>query len=223
MTNKTPVYASARGDGESLAERAYTAIRERIISLEIPPGAPIYEERLTRDLGVGRTPIREAVKRLALQNLVTVYPHRGTFASDIKIADLAHIFDVRSILEAHAASRAAQRCTKTDVATLDGLRERLAADHSHGDRDKLMSDDGDVHRFIYRRASNPYLESTLDTYLNLGLRLCYLVLDRWPELPDEIAAHDALLNAIEAGDDERAGTLMRRHIENCARSIEKAL
>src|SRR5690606_30580810 len=100
---------------------------------------------------------------------------------------------------------------------------RLVTDHAHGDRDKLMTDDGDVHRFIYKCASNPYLESTLDTYLNLGLRLCYLVLDRWTELPDEIAGHTELLDALEAGDADRASTLMRQHIENCARSIEKAL
>lgn len=223
MTETLPGNDPRPTDTRPLAERAYTAIRKRIISLEISPGAPIYEERLMRELGVGRTPIREAVKRLALQNLVTVYPHRGTFASDIKIADLAHIFDVRGILEAHAAYRATERCTRTHLATLQELRTRLATDHAHGDRDKLMTDDADVHRFIYRCASNPYLESTLDTYLNLGLRLCYLVVDRWSELPDEIASHHALLDAVEAGDAERAGTLMREHIENCARSIEKAL
>lgn len=223
MIDSTPVDEAPAVDSLPLAERAYAAIRKSIVSLEIPPGAPLYEERLMSELGVGRTPIRDAVKRLALQNLVTVYPRRGTFASDIKIADLAHIFDVRGILEAHAAYRAAERCTGAHLTTLHELRSRLTTHHADGDRDKLMTDDGDVHRFIYRCASNPYLESTLDTYLNLGLRLCYLVLERWTELPDEIVGHHALLDALEARDADRAAALMRQHIENCARSIERAL
>lgn len=223
MTDNTAVCDPLPAGTQSLADRAYTVIRKRIVSLEIPPSAPIYEDRLVRELGVGRTPIREAVKRLALQNLVTVYPRRGTFASDIKIADLAHIFDVREILEGHAAYRAAQRYTKARAATVRELRERLEAHYRRGDLGALMGDDEDMHRFIYACASNPYLESTLDIYLNLALRLCYLVLDRWSSLPDEIAAHIALLDAIEAGEPARARALMCRHIERCARGIKKAL
>src|SRR3954447_8137142 len=92
---------------ELLADRAYVALRDRIVALRIPPGAPINEDALGRELRMGRTPVREAIKRLALENLVTVFPRRGTFASEINITDLAHISDVRQQLEGHAAYRAA--------------------------------------------------------------------------------------------------------------------
>ena len=94
--------------GELLADRAYAELRDRIVTLAIPPGAPINEDALGRELEMGRTPVREAIKRLALERLVTVYPRRGTFASEINITDLAAISDVRVQLEGHAARRAAE-------------------------------------------------------------------------------------------------------------------
>jgi len=81
--------------GELLADRAYAELRDRIVALVIAPGAPINEDALGRELEMGRTPVREAIKRLALENLVTVFPRRGTFASEINITDLAQISDVR--------------------------------------------------------------------------------------------------------------------------------
>src|SRR6476660_3398485 len=90
-----------------LSDRAYAAIRDRLIRLEIAPGAPIDEESLTGELGVGRTPVREAVRRLAMEGLVVIYPRRGTFATAINITSLSDITDVRLQLEPRAAERAA--------------------------------------------------------------------------------------------------------------------
>src|SRR5437588_408014 len=94
-----------------LADRAYRELRDRLVTLRIAPGSPIDEDVIGRELDMGRTPVREAIKRLALENLVAVFPRRGTFASDINITDLAHISDVRVQLEGHAAYRAAPRIT----------------------------------------------------------------------------------------------------------------
>lgn len=207
----------------SLAEAAYVTIRERIVSLEIPPGAPLREENLMADLGMGRTPVREAIKRLVDRDLVVIYPHRGTFASEVKIADLSLIFDVREVLEGHAAYRAAQRRTPADLAELEELRSRLIDGHAQADIHKMMAIDADVHRFIYRCARNAYMESALDNYLNLALRLCYLALDGLPGLSDEIADHDALLASIKNTSGDKAGQLMRTHIRNCARSIRETI
>src|SRR5688500_18203301 len=83
---------------ESLAERAYRTIRDRLVMLEIRPGAPINEDRLAQSLGVGRTPVREALKRLQYERLITTYSRRGTFATEVNITDLAHISEVRQEL-----------------------------------------------------------------------------------------------------------------------------
>src|SRR3954467_726154 len=163
--------AEPRTDREStselLADRAYAALRDRLVALRIPPGAPINEDALGRELQMGRTPVREAIKRLALENLVTVFPRRGTFASEINITDLAHISDVREQLEGHAASRAAERMTVARRAELGGLVERMGA-RGGAARDELMELDAEIHRFVHRASANPYLEETLARYFNLS-------------------------------------------------------
>src|SRR3954447_20511141 len=125
-----------RKTSELLADRAYAALRDRIVQLRIAPGAPINEDQLGRELEMGRTPVREAIKRLALENLVTVFPRRGTFASEINITDLAHISDVRQQLEGHAAYRAAERLTTARRGELEALVAAVGANAGaeRGDR-----------------------------------------------------------------------------------------
>ncbi len=206
-----------------LADRAYAELRDRIVTLRIAPGEPIDEDALGAELGIGRTPVREAIKRLALENLVTVFPRRGTFASEINITDLADISEVRVQLEGHAAYRAAQRLNKDQRLELEGLLEAL--DHSQGSDDivALMALDAAVHRFIHRCAGNPYLEETLGRYLNLSLRIWHLVLDRLPHLFARVHEHDDLLHAVASGDPQRARAVVAEHIETFEREIRAVL
>jgi DNA-binding GntR family transcriptional regulator len=208
---------------ELLADRAYNDLRDRIVTLRIAPGAPIDEDVLGGELGIGRTPVREAIKRLALENLVTVFPRRGTFASEINITDLADISDVRMQLEGHAAYRAAQRITAAQRAELEELLAEL--DHSQGSDDigALMTLDARVHRFIHRCAGNPYLEDSLGRYFNLSLRIWYLVLDRLPHLFARVHEHGDLLRAIADGDAEGARAIIAEHIETFEREIRAVL
>ena len=83
------------GLARSQSEEAYLRIRERIVSLDMPPGSVVNESRLREQLKIGRTPIREALQRLARENLVRSIPHRGTFVTDVNITDLARITEVR--------------------------------------------------------------------------------------------------------------------------------
>ena len=166
--------------GDLMADRAYRALRDRLVTLRIPPGSPIDEDAIGRELKMGRTPVREAIKRLALENLVTVFPRRGTFASEINITDLAHIADVRVQLERHAAYRAAERVAPAQRAQLEHCSPTSSA--ARHDQRALVELDTPVHRFIDRCADNPYLEETLGRYLNLSLRIWYLVIDRLPHL-----------------------------------------
>src|SRR3954449_7418879 len=109
----------------SLADRAYVAIRDRLIMLDIRPGDPIDDDELAKALGVGRTPVREALKRLEGDRLVVSYPRRGTFATGMDIADLAHVSEIRVLLEPLAARRAAERAPRVVRAELDELAARV--------------------------------------------------------------------------------------------------
>jgi DNA-binding GntR family transcriptional regulator len=206
----------------SQSEEAYRRILERIVTLEMPPGSVVNEARLREDLKIGRTPIREALQRLARENLVRSVPHRGTFVTDVNISDLARITEVRVVLEAHAARLAAEKMTSADRDAVTELLELLRRGRVTDQRD-LMQLDRQIHRLIYRATHNPFLEATLERYFNLSLRLWYLVLDREVRLREAVDEHVEVLQAILAGDGERADAIMRRHVSGFERAIRKVL
>lgn len=224
MASATPVMAQV-GSAESArsqSEAAYLRIRERIVSLDMPPGSVVNESRLRQELNIGRTPIREALQRLARENLVRSVPHRGTFVTDINITDLARITEVRVVLESHAARLAAERLSTGDRVTFAQLLE-LVEEGRGLDQRQLMRLDQQIHREIYRAARNPFLEATLERYFNLSLRLWYLVLDRQAGLREAVREHAELLRAILAGDGPAADESMRRHVTGFEREIRKVL
>jgi DNA-binding GntR family transcriptional regulator len=196
---------------KSLAEQAYYAIRELIVSVAIAPGAPIQEDRLCEELGLGRTPVREAIKRLEAERLVVIYPRRGTFASEINITDHALLADVRRQLEGLAATRAAERASEADRAVVRELLGRL--DHPGSDTSELIRLDAEVHSAIYACTRNHYLQSTLGQYYNLARRIWRVFLDR-VDLAEHLASHKALLEAILAGDGVRAAELAVGHVDD---------
>jgi DNA-binding GntR family transcriptional regulator len=209
-------------EARSQSEEAYARILERIVSLEMAPGSVVNEARLREELKIGRTPIREALQRLARENLVRSVPHRGTFVTDVNITDLARITEVRVVIESHAARLAAEKLTAADREAMRELLELLHRGYVTDQRD-LMQLDRRIHRTIYRAARNPFLEATLERYFNLSLRLWYLVIDREVRLREAVDEHVELLQAILAGDADRAEEIMRRHVTGFEREIRKVL
>jgi DNA-binding GntR family transcriptional regulator len=209
----------------SLADRAYLAIRDQLIMLDIQPGEPIDDDQLARSLGVGRTPVREALKRLEVDRLVVSYPRRGTFATGMDIADLAHISEIRVQLEPLAARRAAERAPRTTQAELDALANQVEAlDIVRTDRAEVMRWDLRVHRAIYRAANNPHLEDVLIRYDNLATRIHCMFLERLSTLDMHVVTeHVALLRAIAAGDADRADDLAREHVLGFERAIRAVI
>jgi DNA-binding GntR family transcriptional regulator len=208
--------------GRSQSEEAYLRILDMIVSLDLAPGSVVHEARLREDLAIGRTPIREALQRLAHEKLVRSVPHRGTFVTDVNITDLARITEVRVVLEAHAAKLAAERATSADREAIGELLATLEAGGAPDQRG-LMRLDQQIHRRVYRAARNSYLESTLERYFNLSLRLWFLVLDREVRLREAVDEHVELLRAVLAGDGTRAEAIMRRHVSGFEREIRKVL
>jgi DNA-binding GntR family transcriptional regulator len=206
---QTSLADEGRSLGASLSDQAYTAIRDLLITLEIPPGSLINEEALMRLLEMGRTPVREAIKRLELEKLAAIYPRRGTFATDVNITDLGRISEVRLPLEGLAAACAANRASQND---LDALERILGAHRDSDDNRRLLQIDVSLHRAVYHATRNPYLEATLNQYLNLSLRMLYLALDRLPHLAAHLAEQRELVNAIKAHDSDRAQSLAVQHL-----------
>jgi len=204
--------STVAGEAPSFAERAYEIIRDRLVMLEIRPGAPINDDQLGRELGLGRTPVREALKRLERERLVVAYPRRGTFATDVKIADLGHISEVRQQLEPVAAAAAARRATAADRAALRSLAATLRDAGGTAVSTELIRLDMTAHRAIYAATHNPYLEDTLVHYDNLATRIWCLFIDRLPNLAGHVGEHRALLDAIVEGAADEAARLALDHV-----------
>jgi DNA-binding GntR family transcriptional regulator len=202
----------------SLADQAYHAIRGLIVSLELAPGAVIDERQLVERLAIGRTPVREALRRLAQERLVEVYPRRGMFVSGVDVRELARLSEVREVLEPEAARLAAERATDADRRELGALLVEL--DTAGGE---LMALDERIHRAVYRAAHNDLLEATLEQYYVLALRIWSMALDRAHDLGEAVEEHRALLEAIRSGDAERAADTMRAHVRNFEQAMHRVL
>ena len=201
----------------SLADRAYLEIRDLIVSLKLPPGDLIDERRLVQSLGIGRTPVREALRRLAQEQLVEVFPRRGMFVTGVDLRDLARISEVRAVLEPEAARLAAERATDEERDDLAALGDEITHDAD------LMGLDERIHRAVYTAAHNDLLEKTLGEYYVLALRIWMIALDRAQDLEDAVAAHRDLIEAIVVGDARRAAKVMRAHVENFEAAMRKVL
>ena len=208
-------------DPVSLSDKAYRAVRDMIVSLELRPGAVVSERELIERLGIGRTPMHEALHRLSREKFVEVYPRRGMFVTTVEIRDLAALCEVRLALEGQAARLAAQRVTAADRAELAGVVSELHLDgRPHRE---LMALDERIHRMIYRLARNEFLETTAEQYYVHALRIWYLALDHTPELPAAVQEHDDLLEAVGAGDARQAEKLMRAHVQHFEDAMARVL
>jgi DNA-binding GntR family transcriptional regulator len=199
------------------ADRAYLAIRGLIVSLELPPGAVIDERELMQLLGLGRTPVREALRRLAQEQLVEVFPRRGMFVTNVDVRDLARISEVRLTLEPEAARLAAERATEEEREGLSELGDRIKRGAD------LMGLDEQIHRAIYRAAHNHLLEKTLAEYYVLAHRIWMIALDGEADLQDAVEAHRDLVTAITVGNGDRAAEIMRAHVEDFEAAMRRVL
>jgi DNA-binding GntR family transcriptional regulator len=215
------------GSAGSLADQAYLRLREEIIGVELAPGTVLREDELTQRVGVGRTPIREAVQRLHRDGFVTVIPRRGTLVSEINITDLAAIYEVRARLESWAARLAAERAGAADHAEARQLLGELGALSESGGYEALLALDRRIHRFAYRCAKNAFLAETLDQYHNLSLRILNVAMKRFPKLTprldDVVRDQRRLLEAILEGDGAAAERAAVEHVTTFEGEIRKVI
>ena len=209
------------GEGVSFADRAYYAIRELIVTLELPPGAVVREPELTERLGIGRTPVREALRRLAQERLVEVFPRRGMFVTKVDVRDLVRLCEVRVALEPEAARLAAERATQGDLAELRGVLAELDGRRRRDPR-ALIDLDERIHRAIYHASHNPFLAETLEEYYAHALRIWMVALSR-TDIGAAVGGHHAVLEAVVRGDGARAARLMREHVESFEAAVRDVL
>jgi DNA-binding GntR family transcriptional regulator len=206
---------------ERLVDQAYRRIRDAIVAVHLQPGAPLDEKSLSTSLGLGLTPIRDALKRLTLEKLTVVYPRRGTFVSRINIADEARLTEIRMELEGLAAALAAERATEDErVALLALLDELEHGSHERADHTEL---DARVHRAIYAATHNEFLESTLNQYVTLALRIWNFCLQEQLAGDEDIRSQRAVVEAIVRGDAVAARIAAEQHLRGFVEDVRSTV
>ncbi len=200
-----------------MSARAYVAIRDMLTSLVIAPGAAVNEDQLAKQLQMGRTPVREAIKRLENEQLVIVYPRRGIFATQVALSDLILLGEVRMHLEGEAAHQAARRASRSQLDEFKALIAQ-AAERGHEIEDEIAFDSA-VHRAIYRAARNSYLEHTLEQYYNLTIRIWNVWTDRLPDMHSHVSELVPLLESIVRRDAEAAREIAINHVSSFQRAV----
>ncbi|MGR4067099.1 GntR family transcriptional regulator [Halomonas sp. LR3S48] len=203
----------------SLAEEAYEALHDLIVHGRLAPGQRLIEPELCEQLGISRTPLREALKMLAADGLVTLRRNRNAQVSLIEPQELEHLFEVEAGLESLAASLAAKRMTNTELKRLESLQERLERLLEKGDRNAYFELNQRIHGLIVAGAKNPVLEETHRSLLGRLERARYLALDhigRWEESTRE---HRDILEALKSRDSDLARRLLADHVQHTGDAI----
>ena len=208
---------------ESLSEQAYRRIRRLICTAELAPGSVISEASLVTTLGAGRTPVREALRALAAEHLIDIYPRRGMFVAGVDPRNLRALSEVRERLEPFAAGLAAQRRDDEDAVEIDALLGMLDSLGPTVDTRTLIELDERIHQCIYACTHNPYLASDLDRYYAHALRIWFLALPTIEHLQDAVVEHRELLDAVRCQDADRATTVMSKHVNEFEAEMRRAL
>lgn len=204
------------------ADIAYQIIKEKIITIEMPPGSTIQESELMKQLNLGRTPIREALKQLETDKLVVTVPHRGTFVADIQITDLHQIYEVRVYLEGLCARLAAERATRAQVEELKSCCQKMQ-NPDQAETRALILVDRQFHRLLAQAAHNRFIADEVEVFYNLALRLWHLSLHKVTSIDLDTERHSAVLEAIKGGQGSRAEELMKQHIQRFHQAIKSVL
>ena len=203
-------------------QRAYGILRTRITTLDLAPGAALNEQHLAADLELPLAAVWEALKLLAHDHLVVITPRHGPYVADVNLPDLEQLSELRVSLESLSARLAAQRATADDLAALAALRqEQIATDPA--DAQALFAVDHKFHQAIARAANNSYLAQALDHFFGLSQRLWYRVLPHLAFLPSAVEKHIDLVEAIRAGDADRAEGIMRHHVADFYDRVRQVL
>jgi DNA-binding GntR family transcriptional regulator len=205
------------------AQRAYQQIKERIVTTVMEPGAVVQEADLMNDLGLGRTPVREALKLLEAENLVVVSPRRGIFVADVTLTDLLHVQEIRLELDSLTARLAVQRATADEVAEVCRLVAECKDCEGRNDPRAMLLLDRQLHAVLRDASHNRLLANECEMLFNLSLRIWYLFVNRLEIQHLAEDAFDEILEAIRTQDVARADRAMRGHIMSFGDSIKHVL
>ncbi len=207
------------------AERAYAQIKTMILSGQKKGGARLPEDTLASEIGISRTPVRDALRRLQSEGLISITPNSGARVASWTQDELGEITTMRVMLEGYAAELAARKITPAEIETLRGYAlemEQALAPNGQVDLDLISRRNVDFHRGIAQAARNLRLLVSLEPLWSFSLIIRKFALFGRERMNRSTNHHREILEALEAGDSEWAGAIMRTHIR-AARAFDGSL
>ena len=201
MSESVAVYGN---DTRSLAEQAYDRVEELIVTLQLPPGHAFSEGELAEQLGMGRTPLREALQRLAADRMVEIQPRRGLRVTEIDAADYLNLLETRRVLDRLVAEQAARRIAPAEQVALDECVTRIEQAAACLDTNAFLQADRVADQLIEAAARNPWA-SVAAASLHVHCRRFWMVHEHRADMAHSAGLHANIFRAIAAADPEKAG------------------
>lgn len=209
--------------GGSLADRVFERLERDILSGELAENTQLSENMLSKKLGVSRTPVREALRRLEQEGLVSSETGRGTVVLGVNRDDLCDIFEIRIKLEGMAAARAAAVITDEQLAELERVADLQQFYLSKGDPESISDADSRFHQLIYRYSSSRVLEDVLGSLHHRIQRFRRLSMESPERAERSVSEHRAILDALRGHDPGLAESMLSEHIQNARDSMLEQL
>ena len=198
--------ATSLDSANNSADRAYTLIEGRIVQIKYPPGFVLSEQQLCEELGISRTPVREALRRLAVDKLLEILPRKGAFVTNVEVKEYLHLLDLRQQLERFAASRAAKRSTEAQREKMKRLIVELRDGMTVPEQAVFLHADREYKDLIVEASRNPFVANIIAPMHAHSRRFWYYYRTQWRENEAETAIkyHLQVMEAVAAGDPDAA-------------------
>lgn len=204
---------------QPLREVVADALREAIREGILEPGERLMEISLAEELGVSRTPVREAIRKLELEGFVVMMPRRGTYVSEISIRDVNEVFEIRTSLEALASELAAERITTEELETLQRLLVEIGGYIEDGDMEKIVETDMRFHDLLYQASRNSRLVGVINNLREQLTRFRTTSMSYPGRLKETLKEHRAMVEAIAQGNVKDAKKAAKLHLEKSEQAL----
>ena len=202
-----------------LREVVYETLRDAIRNGSLTPGERLMEIQLAEELGVSRTPVREAIRKLELERFVVMLPRRGTYVANLSLKDINEVFEIRSALDGLAAGLAAERITEEELEQMERLLVEIADHIEQHDNQKIVEADEAFHDILYRASRNERLVGIIFNLREQFTRFRSVSINYPGRLQNTLEEHRQLVEAIAQRNPEAAMQKAREHIENAEQTL----